>query len=747
MNYTVEMRLVRIKSQAEIEEEIKEGIYKGDSHIYESVFKDDDRVIGSQEDFSPTNATKSEVEEMIKSIVAKIDGKLKDEVSITGKVKLLDLTDESFPVINRTFDYYMPEIRKVMVQTPQASEVATLPANTEEAEPQTQPWELVKGIDLNFDVPEPSFGVKFEEMTPVQAEVEGDNLSLLNAKLDTLQFSAAVAQAKGEPRQERRFTQSITMPVQRADELTSAVSSVPVVNSFAEIDVDYLKLIAKSDKRLSEDSMFNDLAINKALRPDGVRDFFANADLEPANHVQVQKKQSMPTQVKNGKNIGAVEDWLNKETPKPELPSRTVLVLQAMKNMLDLHQREKTGADEKDLDSLLIKQKFEVSMFKYKNKMYLADKKHTQAIDGEQDVFKRNEMQIEHDKFAKAELQAVVDLYKDYKRDVLGYEFEPKVAIRKAKLKAENEAQLERPTKVDYSHNPRLMHLIEKSRLREAARHELTEFKPNSIFGVEAMFDSMNLNESLTKTKTIRMKDDLLGELKLAHDPDYKGMYSKIMASVKWTNEPHLEMELPRDFFNNTKHYDYIPNMDLHGMRKHTTGEVISHYKNMDHRDNIVSEKLRNTIDSAFGEMYRSHEHELKTASYEDRDKVIAKHAFEKEYFNFQESYFKAESLSPDEQPTYSGHLSRLTKLYDIFMELNTGLSIKPTQTVEQKMVEISARKDEPEQDNSKSRAKSDTENLIRSLREKVKPQTTAEPEVDEREKVKRNITSLRLKL
>ena len=70
MNYLVEMRLVRIKPQAEIDQEIKDGIYKGDSHVYESIFKDgEDRILGKISQMGSSLMEKNAIERIIKMLL------------------------------------------------------------------------------------------------------------------------------------------------------------------------------------------------------------------------------------------------------------------------------------------------------------------------------------------------------------------------------------------------------------------------------------------------------------------------------------------------------------------------------------------------------------------------------------------------------------------------------------------------------------------------------------------------------
>ena len=112
MNYLVEMRLVRIKPQAEIDQEIKDGIYKGDSHVYESIFKDgEDRILGKISQMGSSLMEKNAIERIIKNAVAKIDNKPLDEIEL-GKVNLKDITDSSFPIIARTYDFMSQKVAK-----------------------------------------------------------------------------------------------------------------------------------------------------------------------------------------------------------------------------------------------------------------------------------------------------------------------------------------------------------------------------------------------------------------------------------------------------------------------------------------------------------------------------------------------------------------------------------------------------------------------------------------------------------
>lgn len=104
MNYLVEMRLVKIKTPQEIENEIKEGVYKGDSHVYESVFKDNDRIIGRISQMGSSAMEKKAIANIIKNAIAKLDNKPLNEVDL-GKVQLKDITDSSFPIISRTYDF------------------------------------------------------------------------------------------------------------------------------------------------------------------------------------------------------------------------------------------------------------------------------------------------------------------------------------------------------------------------------------------------------------------------------------------------------------------------------------------------------------------------------------------------------------------------------------------------------------------------------------------------------------------
>ncbi|MGU4699188.1 hypothetical protein K6L09_21195 [Burkholderia cepacia] len=109
MNYLVEMRLVKIKTPQEIEQEIREGVYKGDSHVYESIFKDNNRIIGRIAQMGSSAMERESISRIIRNAIAKLDNKPLSEVDL-GRVQLKDITDSSFPIISRTYDFMSEKV-------------------------------------------------------------------------------------------------------------------------------------------------------------------------------------------------------------------------------------------------------------------------------------------------------------------------------------------------------------------------------------------------------------------------------------------------------------------------------------------------------------------------------------------------------------------------------------------------------------------------------------------------------------
>jgi hypothetical protein len=633
MNYTVEMRLVKIKSVKEIQEEIAEGIYKGDSHVYETVFKRGDETLGEVENFGSSNIDKANVERFFKELLSARDSVEEDSVSLSGKVRLTDISDPSFPIVSRTFDYFTPvAAAKVSAREPKVVAKAFSSAD-----------ELVESVANRVD----KIATKTDFSTVKRLDVD--------RVITTAQFD------------------------------TDWKATAPAV------DVAKLVQDADSDKSLATKGTFNQIAAKSDLKLDGVVDHFSAFNFDPKAHVLAKP---------------ANYDSLNLvERQKYVEPTKTELVFKAMKGMLDKHTAEREGVAGPELDALLKKQTVEKTLFAFRNKQAnVASKSSAAHVDLEQVATQETRLR---------------ELYHDFQKSSHP---EPVITTAPVRHEAPTRAAklLASDRKADYSHNPKLVDIMEKSHLRTRAKLDVERFKPNAIFGQDAMLQLMNMNDSLRPSVRVREKAfDLLEDASLAFSNNTRRIHENLMDKYAERGMSVTELSLPRDFFNNTKYFETITTFHNPAMRKHTTGEYIAHYNELAQgsKDLMVEDRIARGIDHVYSTMLSTHREEERITPQDKLDTLKAQHAFERAYCEFQETYHNKTSLNDAERDVLKQTMENLTGLYNNFMELNTGLPCKAPFTAEQRYEELKTASEASKKADSRMFDKSKAQSMVQQMR------------------------------
>lgn len=634
MNYTVEMRLVKTKSVQEIQGEIAQGIYKGDSHIYETVFKRGGETLGEVENFGSSSIDKSNVEKFFKQLLAVRDNVTEDAVSLSGKVRLTDISDPTFPIVSRTFDYF----------TPAAVEKVAARQTRVVAKPFTSADELVESVVSRVD----KIATKSDFSTVKRLD--------LDRAVTTAQFD------------------------------TDWKAAVPAV------DVTKLVQEADSDKSIAMKDTFNSIAAKSDFKLDGVVDHFSAFNFDPKAHVLAKPE--------NYDTLSLVERQKYVE------PTKSELVFKAMKDMLEKHTAERDGVAGPELDSLMKKQTVEKTLFAYRNKqMNLANKQDATAADMEQVATQETRLK---------------ELYHDFKKS---QHLEPVITIAPVRHEPPTRAAqlLASDSKVDYTHNPKLVEIMEKSHLKTRAKLDVERFKPNGIFGQDAMLQLMNMNESLRPSVRVREKAfDLLEDASLAFSSNTKRIHENLMNKYEERGMTVTELSLPRDFFNNTKFFETITTFNNPAMRKHTTGEYIAHYNELAQgsKDLLVQDRIALGIDHVYSTMLSTHREEERITPHDKLDTLKAKHALERAYCDFQEQYHNKTSLNNAEREQLKSTMENLTGLYNNFMELNTGLPSKVPFTAEQRYEELRKQSEERKKIEQVVPAKAQAQSNVQKIRE-----------------------------
>lgn len=257
---------------------------------------------------------------------------------------------------------------------------------------------------------------------------------------------------------------------------------------------------------------------------------------------------------------------------------------------------------------------------------------------------------------------------------------------------------------VDYSHNPYFQKVMNKSiEVEQPVREE------NKIFGLQGMIDLLQINKTLAKAVDISSSSQsVFDDIEKSFNPQIKSNAQMLLDSMYRKGDEIVTVELPRDFFNNTKFFEAIPTFNLGQPREHTTGEYIAFYKEKDNseKDFIVNENIHKGIDEVYSCMLRTHKEEVSNARIEDLPLINSKHAFEVALCEFCEKSTLGTGGTIQEQ---KDELKAVHNKYIEFIEKSTGFQRKPAQDLRMGSIETRPILKE----------KSNTESLIELMRER----------------------------
>lgn len=116
MDYLIEMELVSKKTDHEIREEISKGTYRGDSHQYQVKIRnaDTNKYVGINPSFSNTQMNEKDIGAILSKIIER-RGVYGDEPD-RARVKLVDVSDSTFPIIAKTFDFKLSNLSRGLAE-------------------------------------------------------------------------------------------------------------------------------------------------------------------------------------------------------------------------------------------------------------------------------------------------------------------------------------------------------------------------------------------------------------------------------------------------------------------------------------------------------------------------------------------------------------------------------------------------------------------------------------------------------
>ncbi|WP_175888224.1 hypothetical protein [Burkholderia contaminans] len=736
MNYLVEMKLLRIKTPQEITQEIDEGIYKGDSHVYEAIFKEGDNVLGRMAELGSSSLEKDSIADIIKNALAKTYNKSIDEIDLDGRLKVKDMTDESFPLITRTYDFITDPTKKVNHKfLDEINEIAASKEFKEEAA--THIGLSVEALQNVRKSVEDQFGMSWMK-TPLEAPVapqieEAPAVAVIQAEPVQVSQAETQSQVFDIPRLDQ--VEEVPAPVIQAEQVTTPEpQKEPVleVKNFIDVDIDYENTISRKDSRIGKLAMFDDINKDLDLKPAFARDFFKTFDWNP-----------------------------NKDAGQPY--QQAELIHEAMKQMLEQQQSEKTGVSDDNLDGLLKKHRFEKALFSYRLKEFNTSKSFEERIANAETEQQKEALINMRDNMhsdpalLKSSVDRLQDIYKDYKVYELGKEIRPEIVIQRAQVTESDEvkSQRMRENRVDYSDNPKLQAIIDRGQAKAQAQREVKNFRPDPVFELDSMLTLMDMNKSLNSSMKLRPQTvNRMQDTKTAmENPD---LHKRLLKMFDERGDTPVVMDMPRDFFSNTKYYEGSHGLDVElasrgQQRQNTTGEYIAYSKenageyfrinkkgkqvDSDNMDLITAGNIDKAVSHAFSKMIQTHKQEMAEAPYEQRDSLEAKHTFEYKFCEWQEQNF----MKPKEQMNLEG-LMEIHGLYQDWMQKSTGLTVNAPFTVEERANEILAKR---VQDKQSKQEMSKADRLVAS----IDPNAQLKDKVHGVEKVKDRVASMRQKL
>lgn len=753
MNYLVEMKLLRIKTPQEITQEIDEGIYKGDSHVYEAIFKEGDNVLGRMAELGSSSLEKDSIADILRNALAKTYNKSIDEIDLDGKLKVKDVTDESFPIITRTYDFITDPAKKVNHKF--LDEINEIAASKEFKE------EAITHIGLSVEAlqnvrksVEDQFGMSWMK-TPVEAPV-APQIEEAPAVAVTQAEPVQVSQAEPQPQvfDIPRLDQvdEVPAPVAQAEPATTPEpQKEPVleVKNFIDVDIDYQNTISKNDSRIGKLAMFDDINKDLDLKPEFAKDYFKSFDWNPLKDVGKQ------VEVSKG------DDFSARHAGQPY--QHAELIHDAMQQMLEQQQNEKVGVSDDNLDGLLKKHRFEKALFSYRLKESNLSKTFDEKIANaeteqqKESLIKMRDNMHNDPALLKSSVDRLQDIYKDYKVYNLGKEIRPDIVIKRAEVTESDEvkSQRMRENRVDYSDNPKLVAIMERGQAKAQAQREVKNFRPDPVFELDSMLTLMDMNKSLSPSMKLRPQTvNLMQDVKTA--VENPKLQESLLRMFEAKGDIPVVMDMPRDFFSNTKYFEGSIGLDRElaergQQRQNTTGEYIAYSKasagqyfrvnkkgrevDSDTMDLITANNIDRAISEAFSTMIQTHKREMAEAPYEQRESLEAKHTFEYKFCEWQEHNF----MKPKDQMNLDG-LMEIHSLYQDWMQKSTGLTVNAPFTVEQRTNEIL---DKRAHEKQAKHVMSKAEKLVSS----IDPNAQLKSQVHGVDKVKDRVASMRQKL
>lgn len=680
MDYTIDMRLVRIKSASEIDREIEEGIYNGETHIYEPIFQDNKSEIDSP--ILNTNFADTELE---------------------SKTKLKGLPIDSFSKISTRFDSLVPGLINSLTNL-------------------DKPFLLSAQDTLN----------SFNDI--------GESAEFKHQAIDTI-LNTNTSLSKMRKTMDEQFSLSW-----KSDEQSLVDSKhLREVKTFQNYDIDYAGTISKHDSRISKLAMFDEISQNIQLKPESARDFYQAFEWDTAKF--------------NG-NKFLDSDISNMETVNFRPPTQSELVFKAMQTMVDAHAKDAMGVSDENVSKMNSQHKFEKTLFAYRMKEDGFNKSFEEQLSATNDPREKESLMESRNNMQKDSVllkdiaDKLSDSYTDYKLTSLNKTLRDDFVIHKVDSteSSKNDVSIDTESnRVDYSHNETFTSILEKGKARREAEKLHKEYKPNDVFSLESMVVMMDANKMMLKSIKLRPSESNYAEATVGAFSNLRG-HNSLMKQYEGSGYQPKELDIPRDFFSNTKYFESIPSFGGLSARENTTGEYLAHYMDARTRsqemfgnghDSIIEQNISKGINEGYSNMARTHKSEIAKADYDQVDTVTAKHDFERGFFEWQEQ----NSFKPDAQKDIQG-LKDVHALYENYMEKATGLTVKPSFTVEDKAQELLKKGTSESVNNSALKPKSKTEELIASLRSDFeKPNQSKNNEVQSKKAVQGNIAVMRQKM